>query len=87
MNNDYECPRCHNFFPNSNKVMHDIRCTIENPMPLDQSRLIQLNPQNDHQIDKMVKINDNEKENNQRIKIIHLKKRPENEEIKKKHNK
>ena len=81
MNNDYECPRCHNIFPNSNKVVHDIRCTIENPMPLDQSRLIQLNPQNDHQIDKMVKINDNEKENNQRIKIIHLKKRPENEEL------
>ena len=29
---DYECPRCHNKFPSSNKILHDIRCTEENPL-------------------------------------------------------
>ena len=33
MLSDYECPRCHNKFPESNKIMHDIRCTEENPLP------------------------------------------------------
>ena len=40
MKNDYECPNCHNIFPSQNKIMHDIRCSKENPMPLDQSRQI-----------------------------------------------
>ena len=35
MDCDYECPRCHNFFPLQNKIIHDIRCTEEKPMPLD----------------------------------------------------
>ena len=33
MISEYECPRCHNKFPESNKIMHDIRCTEENPLP------------------------------------------------------
>ena len=33
MINDYECPHCHNKFPESNKLLHDIRCTAENPVP------------------------------------------------------
>ena len=39
MQNDYECPRCHNVFPSSNKTMHDIRCTEQNPLPLDQNKM------------------------------------------------
>ena len=46
MKNDYECPKCHNVFPASNRIMHDARCTEENPMPLDQSRQMLLNNQN-----------------------------------------
>ena len=46
MNNDYECPKCHNKFPSQNKVMHDIRCTEENPMALDKSRQNLLNNSN-----------------------------------------
>lgn len=46
MKNDYECPKCHNIFPSSNKIMHDARCTEDNPMPLDQSRQVQQNNQN-----------------------------------------
>ncbi len=42
-NNSYECPRCHNIFPEKNKFLHDIRCTNENPMPLDQSRILEQN--------------------------------------------
>ena len=41
--NDYECPKCHNIFPKSNKFMHDIRCTEKNPVPLNASRLCYLN--------------------------------------------
>lgn len=37
--NNYECPKCHNVFPESNKLMHDIRCTVNNPVPLNQSRI------------------------------------------------
>ena len=39
MQNDYECPRCHNVFPSSNKTLHDIRCTEQNPLPLDQNKM------------------------------------------------
>ena len=45
MENDYECPRCHNIFPIQNKTMHDIRCTENNPAPLDASRIKYLNEQ------------------------------------------
>ena len=44
MLNDYECPRCHNIFPSSNKIMHDAICTDEKPLPLDASREKELNP-------------------------------------------
>ena len=44
MLNDYECPRCHNIFPSSNKIMHDAICTEEKPLPLDASREKELNP-------------------------------------------
>ena len=39
MNDNYECPRCHNVFPSSNRIMHDARCTVEKPLPLDASRI------------------------------------------------
>ena len=39
MEDNYECPRCHNVFPSTNKVMHDLRCTEEKPLPLDASRI------------------------------------------------
>lgn len=48
MINDYECPRCHNIFPESNKILHDIRCTEENPVP-NKDNLMPL-PQNTIQI-------------------------------------
>ena len=47
--NDYECPRCHNVFPSSNKFMHDIRCTDSKPLPLNQSRLVGKDLNNDKQ--------------------------------------
>ena len=37
--NNYECPKCHNVFPESNKFLHDQRCTASNPVPLNQSRV------------------------------------------------
>ena len=52
MEADYECPKCHNIFPSQNRVMHDARCTEENPMPLDKSRQIQLENQNNSNINK-----------------------------------
>ena len=39
-NDSYECPRCHNIFPLVNKILHDLRCTEKNPMPLDKSRIL-----------------------------------------------
>ena len=44
MKNDYECPRCHNIFPSENKILHDIRCTKENP--LSQNHKIEINNKN-----------------------------------------
>ena len=46
MDDNIECQKCHNIFPKQNQIMHDARCTIENPMPLDESRKIQLNQLN-----------------------------------------
>ncbi len=46
MINDYICPRCNNRFPSQNIVMHDRMCTEQNPMPLDKSRLLELNEGN-----------------------------------------
>ena len=40
MINDYTCPRCHNVFPSSNKFLHEIKCTEENPVPLNASRMV-----------------------------------------------
>ena len=37
---NYECPKCHNVFPLANKLMHDIRCTESNPVPLNASRMV-----------------------------------------------
>ena len=37
--NNYECPKCHNIFPVSNRILHDARCTESNPVPLNKSRL------------------------------------------------
>ena len=44
--NNYECPKCHNVFPESNKFLHDQRCTASNPVPLNQSRIAFINEQN-----------------------------------------
>ena len=46
MLNDYECPRCHNIFPSSNKMLHDIKCTSSKPVPLNASRIIFNNRRN-----------------------------------------
>ena len=35
MDNSYECPRCHNRLPISNKTLHDLRCTERHPMQND----------------------------------------------------
>ncbi len=32
ISDNYECPRCHNNFPSSNKILHDVRCTEEHPL-------------------------------------------------------
>ena len=37
--NNYECPKCHNIFPAANKFLHDVRCTEDRPVPLNQSRI------------------------------------------------
>ena len=37
--NNYECPNCHNVFPESNKFLHEQRCTSSKPVPLNQSRV------------------------------------------------
>ena len=39
MISEYECPRCHNKFPESNKIMHDIKCKEENPLPNNENFL------------------------------------------------
>ena len=44
--NNYECPKCHNVFPESNKFLHDIHCTVNNPLPLNQSRILFLEENN-----------------------------------------
>ena len=65
MNNDYECPRCHNRFPKSNQFLHDMRCTENNVMPLDKSRQIELNPQkNNHEENEENGHEDNKNEEN-----------------------
>ena len=37
-NEDYQCPRCHHVFPSYNKMMHDLKCTEQNPLPLNQNK-------------------------------------------------
>ena len=45
----YNCPKCHNTLLVSNKMLHDLRCTEDNPATyenvLRQSRIIDYNPQ------------------------------------------
>lgn len=60
MENDYVCPKCHNVFPSANRLLHDFRCTKENPMPLDQSRQIKINENNNPN-----EINNNSNYNNE----------------------
>ena len=43
---NYECPKCHNVFPKSNKFLHDIHCTVNNPLPLNQNRILFLEENN-----------------------------------------
>ena len=80
MNNDYTCPRCHNVFPSSNRFLHDMRCTEEHVMPLDKSRQMQIEPQeNSHEENKVnpipSNVNVDNAQNRPRIKEISLKKR------------
>ena len=56
MINDYTCPRCGNVFPSSNKMLHEIKCTEENPVPLNASRMV---------IPKETEIKQEEQNNNQ----------------------
>ena len=67
MINDYECPKCHNRFPSSNKILHDARCTVENPVPLNQSRMVDLNSENipNQNNQNNQNINNNEPQHNQ----------------------
>ena len=37
--NNYECLRCHNIFPKVNRFFHDLRCTENKPVPLNQSSI------------------------------------------------
>jgi len=71
--NNYECPKCHNVFPESNRFMHDIRCTENNPLPLNQSRIIFLeeesNNQNQNNLSNFNPNNDNYFQNNQNNRI------------------
>lgn len=50
----YQCPKCHNVLPKNNKMMHDIRCTESNPVPLNNSRrnidINQSQPVNTHNV-------------------------------------
>ena len=46
MISDYECPKCHNIFPYQNKLIHDLRCTEQKPMPLDKINQINKNNKN-----------------------------------------
>ena len=45
----YNCPKCNNTLLVSNKMLHDLRCTEDNPATyenvLRQSRIIDNNPQ------------------------------------------
>ena len=65
MINDYTCPRCHNVFPSSNKLMHETRCTEENPVPLNASRMVipkEMDIKQDNQNNNQVN-NENKQEN------------------------
>ena len=44
MQNDYECPRCHSLFPSSNKIMHDLKCTEQNPLPINKNNNVEPPP-------------------------------------------
>ena len=73
MENDYECPRCHNVFPFQNKILHDIRCTEANPMVLNQSNQIQINNQ---KIQNPLLNNLNNSENNQKNSEFQIPQKP-----------
>ena len=65
MINDYTCPRCHNVFPSSNKMLHEFRCTAENPVPLNESRMVIQNELENKQNNQ----NNNENNNNNNPEI------------------
>ena len=75
MINDYTCPRCHNVFPSSNKLMHETRCTEENPVPLNASRMVipkEMDIQQDNQNNNQIN-NENKQENKDVIpQISHI---------------
>ena len=54
---DYECPRCKNIFPIYNKILHDIRCTEENPIPLSINRVKELIKNTNNKNSKEIKSN------------------------------
>ena len=71
MDCDYECPRCHNFFPLQNKIIHDIRCTEEKPMPLDINFQIKQNTNKGQQTSVL---NETEKNEQESPEIVNLNK-------------
>ena len=72
MENDYECPRCHNVFPSSNKIMHDVRCTEQNPLPnnknnIEEPKPIENKEENVPQLSQLVNIIDFQDDNINKI--------------------
>ena len=74
MDDNFECPKCHNIVPKQNQIMKDARFTIENPMPLDESRKIKLNQFNLNELDNLkLTLNQKDKEiNNLKNQINNL---------------
>ena len=74
--NNYECPKCHNVFPEANKFLHDRFCTEEKPVPLNKSRVAFLKeqeknkqkepvkqiPQPNYQANKAIPYNNNQRQ-------------------------
>jgi len=67
MQDDYECPRCHHVFPSFNKIMHDARCSVQNPFPLDKDEIPQpigINKENIPELKESTEENGAEKNDN-----------------------
>ena len=74
MDDNFECPKCHNIVPKQNQIMNEARFTIENPIPVDESRKIKLNQFNLNELDNLkLTLNQKDKEiNNLKNQINNL---------------